>query len=249
MTLSLSTQFAPAPADLLAARELQQRIDHKFVVSADQLDDLTGALVTDYAVVTAGGSAIATYENRYFDTSELQAFHDHRRGRRLRAKTRIRGYPERALAFLEIKHKRGTLTTKHRRPLHPGALELGDDDRAWLASELSPYHVSGPLGPVADIRFRRLTLLHTSAVERVTIDFELTARTVDGRARHDFGRLAIVEIKRALDRPRTAAITALAAIGARPGPLSKYCLAMATLDPSVRHNRLRPDLRVAEALR
>jgi hypothetical protein len=44
-------------------------------------------------------------------------------------------------------------------------------------------------------------------------------------------------------------VLALARAGLRERPFSKYCIAVVLVHPEVRHNRLRPDLRVLEVLR
>jgi hypothetical protein len=237
--------FAAATPALLASRELLQRIDAKYVLDAARLPELVGGLAADYAVLPVAGGAVATYRNVYFDTPSLRCFHDHRRGRRIRSKVRIRHYPERALSFLEVKTKRGAaVTDKHRLAIPFAEERLGAEARAFVHSAAS---LGEELAPAVRIDYRRIALVNRHAPERLTIDLDLAVQ--HGDTRRELGALAIVELKRSLDRPRTPAVRALAAAGLRERSLSKYCAAIALVRPDVRHNRLRPDLRVLETLR
>jgi hypothetical protein len=104
------------------------------------------------------------------------------------------------------------------------------------------------LAPAVRIDYRRVALFNPRLEERLTIDFALAAAHRDTRV--ELGALAIVEIKRAPGGPpRTPAMRALAELGLRERAMSKYCAAMALLHPDMRHNRLRPALRVLQGLR
>jgi hypothetical protein len=102
------------------------------------------------------------------------------------------------------------------------------------------------------VDYRRVALFNPRFEERLTIDFALEAARLVANpdARVGLGALAVVEIKRAPGGlPRTPAMRALAGLGIRERSLSKYCAAMALIQPAVRHNRLRPALRVVQGLR
>jgi hypothetical protein len=239
--------FARATPALLAKRELLRRIDLKYALDRDRLGALLGALAGDYAVLPVGAGAVAVYRNLYFDTPELRCFHDHRRGRRIRHKVRIRHYPDRELTFLEVKTKRGaSLTDKRRRAIGFLREQLESDDVAFVRAHAG--ELAGELAPAVRIDYQRVALFNPRFEERLTIDFALAAAWRDVRV--ELGALAIVEIKRAPGgQPRTPAMDALAGLGVRERSLSKYCAAMALIQPTVRHNRLRPALRVVQGLR
>jgi hypothetical protein len=243
---------------LVRARDLQRRIDTKYIVGVDRVAALVGALADSFAVLPVGTTHVATYENLYFDTPELRCFHDHRRGRRLRQKVRIRRYPEREVAFLEVKTKRSELVTDKRRHAVAYAVQtLADEDRAFL----SPLVADGDqLAPILHVDYRRISLVGIVAHERVTIDFQLVARPAGDERRGDvrrvdvrqvdFGPLAVVEVKRAPDELRaTPAMRAISAARLREQSISKYCASLVRLSPDVRHNRLLPALRALETIR
>jgi len=248
MTVDVAlASFARATPALLAERELLRRIDLKYVLDRDRLSALLGALAGDYAVLPVGAGAVAVYQNLYFDTPELRCFHDHRRGRRIRHKVRIRHYPDRELTFLEVKTKRGeALTDKRRRAIAFACEQLDPADLAFVRAHAGA--LADELAPAVRIDYRRVALFNPRFEERLTIDFALQAAQRDAHV--ELGALAIVEIKRAPGgQPRTLAMRALAELGIRECAMSKYCAAMALIHPTVRHNRLRPGLRVLQGLR
>jgi hypothetical protein len=239
--------FPRATPELLAERALLRRIDLKYALDRDRLGPLLGALAAHYAVLPVGAGGVAISRNLYLDTPALRCFHDHRRGRRIRHKVRIRHYPDRELTFLEVKTKRGeALTDKRRRALDFAREALDPGDVAFVRAHAGA--LADELAPAVRIDYRRVALFNPRFEERLTIDFAVEA--AHRGVRVELGALAIVEIKRAPGGlPRTPAMHALAALGVRERALSKYCAAMALLDPAVRHNRLRPALRVVQGLR
>lgn len=233
-----------ASPTLVARRDMLSRTESKFVLSVSTALSFLTALTEDYAVLRAGEGRIASYCTLYFDTDDLALFHAHRRGVRLRQKVRIRHYPERNLSFLEVKTRTGDgVTRKLRRPRAYGDNHLSVDDRAFTRSHCP---VPTPLMPQVWVDYQRVTLLNTTAVERVTIDFDL------GMTRHSSGGhlrdLAVVEVKQADVNRRTAAMRALRTTGARRESVSKYCAAIMLTSPSIRANGLLPGLRALTAV-
>ena len=241
MIESALAAFPVASSELLSRRELLRRTDAKYLLERPALEAWIAELGDEYAILRAGDQPIATYQNLYFDTPDLRCFHDHRRGRRIRRKVRIRHYPERSLSFLEVKIKRSDVVTdKRRRPVEYGAESLGDRERAFLAKHAPELD----LVPALRIDYRRIALVHLHEEERLTIDLDLVAEY--GEQRGAFGGAVIVELKRPPhSRASTPAVRALARF--RERALSKYCAATVRLRPDVRHNRLLPALRCLSA--
>lgn len=237
-------QFSPAPAALVAGRQMERRVESKFAMPAADAEALLPVLKGDYAVLPAGESLVAAYRSLYFDTIDLEFFHAHRRGRRVRHKVRIRHYPDRQVSFLEVKIRHGEgSTSKARREREFGDDQFGPGDLAFVRS-YCPAHQE--LVPQAWIDYRRITLLNARTAERVTIDLELQMSR-GGRQRSLRG-VAIVEVKQSrLDRD-TAVMRALRSAGWRHGWLSKYCAGVALTSPDVRANRLLVGLRALTAV-
>lgn len=204
---------------------------------------LLRALSRHYGVILAAGARVASYETLYFDVPELRGYDDHVRGRAPRHKVRARHYPDRGVSFLEVKSRtnRGR-TEKTRRPLPFGARHLTEEEVAWaLAITGWPGRV---LLPQARTSFRRVTLVGLDTHERVTIDVDVR---LDRPPQSRWLRgLAIVEVKQTRPDPRSPALWALRAAGARSRSISKYAVAIGLLAAGVRRNRLLPTLREIE---
>ena len=231
-----------ATPELIVRRELRRRTDLKFVMPLPAAAEFVRALGDDYAVLTAGAERFAFYRTLYFDTPDLALFHAHRRGRRVRHKVRIRHYPDRGVAFLEVKTRRSALeTTKTWREREHGDSELSQDDQAFVS--LHSGNTTQVL-PQVWTHFRRLTLLGLHLNERITVDLDLDVAM--GSSRRSFASLAIVEVKQWPFYRGSAALSALRAAGWRAGWASKYCTAIASIHPEVRLNQLLPGLRAFE---
>ena len=242
----VAERFPAASGDLRDSRDLLRRVDTKFLATQGSAAAVLAGLSRDYAALTVPTGNVATYRSLYFDTDDLRCFHDHRRGRRLRHKIRIRHYHERHISFLEIKTKRNdTVTDKQRLPMTFREEWLGPAELAFLRR-----HVDLPvetLRPMMRIDFQRLNLLGLATAERVTIDVGITAEGLDGR-RFSFGDLVVVEVKQSPFCVRTPVMRALHGAGLRESSMSKYTVATALLRPEQRRNRLLPGLREIERM-
>jgi VTC domain len=222
------SRFAAADATLLAQRELLRRSDSKFLTSAAQARALIERLAPHFAVLPVGAGKIATYRNLYFDTPDLRSYHDHRRGRRIRHKVRIRRYPERGLAYLEIKTRcNETMTEKFRLGVPQDVGEMPKSLVAFAAAHC-PY--AAELAPVLEIDYRRIGLLGLGSDERVTVDYDVTMRVLGGPAR-TLEHLAIIEVKQATTSATSPALAMLRAAALRQCSFSKYSVAAALTLP------------------
>ena len=232
--------FETASPELIKGRSLLQRTDVKFFGRAAELERVMPLLAADYAVIRVDSGCAAVYQSRYFDTPDLRCYHDHRRGKRLRHKVRIRHYADRELTFLEIKSKKNQrVTDKHRMPLPYGTMELNDAGREFLAK-----HCDLPVGELVtalDNRFRRISLIGMHTAERVTIDIDLGFRYREHDL--DMGALTVIEVKQHPYDPRSPVMDALHLVGMRERSMSKYTTAIAQLAPGIPRNRLLPLLR------
>lgn len=242
----VADRFGAASAELRDSRDLLRRVDTKFLAHQDTAAAILARLSRDYAALTVPTGNLATYRSLYFDTDDLRCFHDHRRGRRVRHKIRIRHYPERHVSFLEVKTKRNEVVTDKQRRALPFREEwLGAAELAFLRP-LMALPVD-ELRPVMRIDFQRLNLLGLASAERVTVDIGLSAEGLDGR-RWSFGDLVVIEVKQAPFCVRTPVMRALHEAGLRESSMSKYTAATALMRPQLRRNRLLPDLRQIERM-
>ena len=237
---ALLADFPTATLELIKSRDLLIRTDSKFVGRATDLERVLPGLGEHYAVIRVESGCAADYRSTYFDTPELRCYHDHRRGRRLRHKVRIRHYADRSLTYLEIKSKKNaSVTDKHRLALPYGTTALDDAGRAFLARycDLPVDRLECTL----DNRFRRISLIGLHTEERVTIDVDLGFRY--GELSTAFENLVVIEVKQHPYNPRSPIMNALHYAGMHERSLSKYTTAIAALVPGVARNRLLPLLR------
>jgi VTC domain len=237
-------RFPVASPDLILARDLRRRTDLKFILSAGEAVELLPALEGEYARMASQNGPVASYHTLYFDTPDLDFFHAHRRGFRVRHKARIRHYPDRQVTLLEIKTRRSDIeTSKVWNEREYGDDTLRQDDQLFVRAHTGIGH---DVVPQAWTHFRRATLLGLRSSERVTIDFDLEW-SGEGRRRALDG-VAIVEVKQWPFCPGSLALSALRREGKRPGWASKYCVAIAFTRPDVPLNILLPGLRALERL-
>lgn len=237
--------FATASIELIRSRALLIRTDVKFIGRAPLLERVLPALAEHYAVIRVASGCAASYQSTYFDTPDLRCYHDHRRGRRLRHKIRIRHYPDRNLSYLEIKSKKSVqVTDKHRMAVPYGTDELSPAGRAFLAQHC-PLPVD-QLQPTLANDFRRISLIGLHTAERVTIDIELGFR--HGALTGGFADLMVIEVKQHPCQPHSPVMLALHAAGMHERSLSKYTTAVARLVPGIRKNRLLPLLRTLDRI-
>ncbi len=235
----LATCFPTAPPELVFERALRYRADSKFVLSASNAAALLLRLTGDYAAVAAGAGFVASYRTLYFDTAQLDFFHAHRRGRRVRHKARVRHYADRALTLLEVKTRQSDLyASKIWRDREYGDDALRADDQEFIRAHTG---TSANVLPQVWTDFRRLTFVGLQTNERITIDVDLAFDAGPGAI--PLAGVAIVEVKQWPHSRATPVMTVLRRSGCRPSGISKYCVAIAMTRPHVRRNRLLPDLR------
>lgn len=223
--------------EVLATASLQQRVDRKYLLTADQFTALAATLHRDFRVLDIDGRRLHGYESAYFDTPDLACYRDHRQGRRRRYKVRSRLYTDSADHLVEVKLEgpRGR-TDKRRWPRPSGASprELDPDARRFVSLVLDAYGVDR----APDLRrslvtsYRRATLVDPVAGARLTLDVDLV---FSHRDRQHLGPdRVLVESK---STGASAADAALARLGIRPMSMSKYCVGLALTRPDLPANR------------
>lgn len=226
-----------ATPELLERRALLDRIDRKFVANRAQLELLLARLGASYHLLagTGAGQGWARYETCYYDTDELDAFHEHLRGRRPRYKIRVRKHVDRQKAFLEIKRKNlGERTAKHRLDRDYDRVDLSQTELEFIQRH-TPFDVTR-LRPSVWTNFHRATFLGTDTNERLTIDLGLVfARNGMEKPEHE---LVIIELKQPRCSHASPIDRALHELGVRERSMSKYCAGVASL-----HEDARPRLR------
>jgi hypothetical protein len=233
-------------AGLNARAEMLERIDSKYVVGAEILQDAADILWRHFDILEVEGRRSFSYENCYFDGPDWQSYFDHHQGRRTRAQVRMRKYVEAELCFVEVKlkDKRG-ITVKRRLPCDTDAFGILDPvaqdyvSAAYRDMYLRdfPYSLSRTL----DTRYTRTTLVAKNGGERITIDSHL-AFAADGCHRSIDDRFYILETKSLNGNGLADQI--LRAFRQHPVKhCSKYCTGMIAMHAGLKHNAFLPVLR------
>jgi hypothetical protein len=226
---------------------LQSRVDHKYIVSYETLQQLFSQLGDDFRALEIDGERLQQYDSVYFDSPELTTYKHHLQGRRKRFKCRTRLYGKSACFFdLKMKGKRGE-TVKSRLPLSsPEHASLTSQASAFLKRGLlEEYGCAPPTGmvPTLQTSFERLTLVHSQRAERLTLDFGITFSKVGSGERYRM-RSGHVLIETKSGSQLGTVDRLLLALGARPVTMcSKYSLGVALANPALPTNPYRPLLR------
>jgi hypothetical protein len=247
-TDSLVAPFRPIGLDALNARAaMLERLDNKYIVTADTLAQALADLSDDFDVLEIDGRRAFSYDTCYFDDAERRSYHDHHQGRRRRMKVRIRRYNDAGLCFVEVKLKDRRGTTVKRRLRCPNE-NFGRLDTAALAHVEQSYRAlygepfERALEPVLSMRYRRITLVARAGAERLTIDGSITFAAAAGREDGTGDDTYIVETKSANGNGLADAV--LRRLHQHPtNGCSKYCVGMSLTGAVTRFNRFRPALR------
>jgi VTC domain len=245
--LALPPSFQPISLSSLNSKaEMLRRRDNKYVVENRVLTEALEEFSAHFDVLEIGGRRSFTYDTCYFDSTEHGCYRDHHRGRRRRAKIRIRNYVGAKLCFVEVKLKDKRGETIKRRLAHdpgraqhldPHALEFVHTCYDELYKTEFPYALQRAL----DMRYKRITLVAKQGGERMTIDNGLEFTNVNGTHAVDKD-IFIIETKSS--NGNGVADKVLRSLHRHPMKhCSKYCTGTAVLGEGIRTNNFRPVLR------
>ena len=199
------------------------------------------ALGEEYLVLEHLGDRVQGYSNTYFDSTELRNYHEHHNQLARRLKLRYRTYENSELTFFEVKRNVSGRTIKERRRTQRPGAELHADDAEFFAERTG--WDSSKVVPSLAVDYRRILLVKRDYSERVTIDLDVRFRS-DRGATTPHG-LAICEFKQQrLDRRSPAMVV----MDRRPQQFSKYCMGLASCDPTLRRNRFKKVFRSLDTL-
>lgn len=225
-------RFEPITLAEMDAVKLQSRMDTKYVFAEHDLPALLEQLMPEYRLLEVEQQRGTTYRTLYFDTPQLKHFRDHHNGRVFRSKVRLREYVGSPLCYLEVKRKTGRgATDKVRMKVGTIAEELSAEQFAF-ASEASGCNE--PLLPVLWNHFTRLTLVHRTRHERLTIDQDL--RFAAHNSDRELSGICIAELKEERADRGSPFASLMKLRGIRPSGLSKYCTGMLLLGLAPKHN-------------
>lgn len=230
--------------DDMKSVRLMNRIDTKYLATEKQLHSLLSLMADDYYLQEIEGEVLMPYYTRYYDTSDLEMYREHQRGRLSRRKIRIRRYEGSGLEFLEVKRKNNKGRTRKERMKHTDA--TSDDVRSEFIRQNSEYE-AGMLTPKIENRFRRLTLVNRAFTERLTIDTSLSFKNFTTGNNKDLSGLVVIELKRD-GRSESPVIPLLRKLRIKASGFSKYCMGLAMTDATLPAHRFKERLRMIDRM-
>ena len=152
--------------------KLMSRTDTKFAFPANKLPFLLRKLIPFYSVLVIDGKLIHDYKSLYYDTDDRKFYTDHHNQRVNRNKIRFREYVGSGLTFLEVKLKNNKKRTiKKRIKVNNITKELSEEHKKYIKKILGKKLT---VKAKQWINFSRITLVHITQKDRLTIDINLT---------------------------------------------------------------------------
>ncbi len=237
--------FTPITLAEIGDAALLNRVETKYVVSADTIPALLTAIRDDYRVLSIEGTRLNRYKTLYFDSADFALYRRHQAGATNRYKIRSREYVETGTTFLELKHKTNKKRTQKQRTLTDDFLHVIDRPSWEFLHTRCPHNIDALYGRLFSY-YKRITLVSRHSAERVTIDLDLSFEWEDRRKL--LNDVAIVEIKRAPHATHSPVAQQLREWRIRPTRFSKYCIGVTQIYPHVKHNNFKPQLRLLDKI-
>ncbi len=236
----LLSSFVPIGLNEMDDVSLMNRVETKYVFSANKLPDLLNRLSNSYKILDINLMRIFPYHTTYLDTPALLFYTQQLTGKLNRHKVRYRYYESTGLSFLEIKkrtNKNRTIKWRIESQLNTNS---PDESASSFLKEYLPYGFLS-LRPVLINGFNRITLVGTELKERVTLDYDVTFTNPDGRISL-LPFLAVAELKRERHSVQSSFNNTMKQLGLRPSRFSKYCVGSALITDIPRKNTIKPNL-------
>jgi hypothetical protein len=235
---ALISDFFPITLDEMDDVKLMSRTDTKFAFNANKLPLLLKKLIPFYRVLTIDGKLIHEYKSLYYDTDDRKFYIDHHNQRVNRNKIRFREYVGSGLTFLEIKLKNNKKRTiKKRMKVDAITRELSEEHKQYIKKIIGKKLA---VNAKQWINFSRITLVHKTQKERLTIDINLTFE--NEKLSGDLKQIIIAEVKQEKMSRSSDFMKIAKEMSILPIRLSKYCMTTLQLNPNVKQNRFKEKL-------
>lgn len=215
--------------------KLMSRTDTKFVFNFLRLPEFLEKLSPFYKVLLIDGNLIHDYKSLYFDTEDRKFYIEHHNRRVNRNKIRFREYVGSGLTFLEIKLKNNKgKTIKKRIKVDSISEEITKKQQRYIHKIIGyPIEVSAKQW----INFSRVTFVHKTQKERLTMDVNLTFNNKKDEG--DLKNIVIAEVKQERMSRSSDFMRVAKEMSILPMRLSKYCMSTLSLNPKLKKNRFK----------
>lgn len=218
--------------------KLMNRIDTKFATSFCKLPLLLSQLYSNYKILSIDDQQVFSFKTSYYDTLQLSMYLKHHNGALNRYKIRERNYLNNGVSYLEIKFKNNKgRTIKERIKRTLVASDFSEVEKTFI-NEKTPYS-SNALSLKVVVNYSRITLVSKDLNEKITIDCDI--HFSDLQTDHELKKLIIIEVKQSC-RSKTPIFSILRDLSVKPLSISKYCLGVNFLYPSIKKNNFKEKL-------
>ena len=220
--------------------KLQNRTDTKFVFNADILPTILDEIKEYYSILEIKEKRTNNYKTLYYDTKDLRSYIQHHNGKANRIKVRFRKYIESDLNYLEVKFKNNKSRTIKARIKTKGIeTELTDISKQFVFDNSYSFFDDKEVIPVLWNSFTRLTLVHKTANERLTIDLNLGFKSFSDNREENIPHIIIAEVKQEKASSNSDFIKAIRRHHIRQSSMSKYCVGTALLHKNLKQNNFK----------
>lgn len=212
---------------------LMNRLDNKFVINREQLEQIIPELSSNYSILEINNSVNHSYTSFYYDTPGLDMYLSHHNKRVNRYKIRQRLYNTSGDSFLEIKFKNNKGVTKKTRVETDGEFKSIPYSHYNFIKDNSTYNAL-MLQRVLENNFDRFTLTNEKRNQRITIDTDLSFWLNNKPL--SVPNLVVVEVKSTRDDIDPTIYNLLRQFHIHPAGMSKYSIGLAMLKPDLKQN-------------
>lgn len=213
-------------------------IDGRYLFAKKHLEEVLAAVQPHYQLLHLRGKRLFRHDTLYFDTPERLFYHQHISGRLNRYKIRSRRYVETDEHYFELKcrnNKKHTLI--QRVPLDDLSEDICEYGKQLIVKNI-PISSNG-LAPALWVYYHRFMLVNPATKERLTFDANVWFRWKTQFVAYPNLIIADVQQEKGCLSPFRMLMKEM---GIRQGGISKYCLGLANMEPSLKVNTIKPML-------
>jgi hypothetical protein len=189
----ITNSFTPTSLKEMDGVTLQNRTDTKFIFNINKLSEILESVINNYKILEINSERILNYKTQYFDTKNYDLYLNHQNTKLNRYKIRQREYLISNISFFEIKFKSNKERTIKKRIKTSGLENHITPIFEEFIKKNSPYNGTEFTASIIN-SFSRITLVHNTDFERITIDVDLKFEKENNSIELPF--LVIVEVKR-----------------------------------------------------
>jgi hypothetical protein len=235
----LLAAFDPISLKELESYTLLDRVDFKYVFTADKIPSILSSLEKSYRSLDICSLRAFPYLTTYYDSSDWFFFRQHVKERGHRSKVRVRKYEQTGVSFLEVKNRTNKLRTEKWRILKAVGINDSFDEESDRFIRTYVPAETPEIRPVLINRFTRITLASKIEEERITLDYDISFSDLKGNLL-PISCLGILERKRPDFSNRSLLSETVKKLGIHPVGFSKYCLGTSYLYDAPGRNTLKP---------